>query len=276
MKFDFHSHTSQQDGKNSAREMVEAAIEKGLDIYGISEHSPRPEQFRYADDPKGKTRGLEGWEDFLTEVEKLKEEFRDKIELLKGCEVDWLGKENIAWTKDFLQKGNFDYTIGSVHFLGKWGFDYIEDWEAGFQDYESVEEVYQKYFSAYAQMVDSGLFDIAGHLDLIKKFQDKYPLPESVSVLELAKPALDALEKSDMVLEVSSAGLRKPCQECYPGEELLTEAFKKGIPITISSDAHSVKAIADKFEETREFVKTIGYSEVVVFHQSGERGIIKI
>jgi len=276
MIFDFHSHTNQQDGENSAREMVEAALAKGLKIYGISEHSPRLPQFRYIDDPIGEIRGRVGWEDFLKEVENLKKEFEGRIELLKGCEVDWLGEENIPWTKKLIAEGNFDYTIGSVHFLGEWGFDYEKDWKMGFSNFENVKEIYQKYFLEYSKMVRSNLFDIAGHLDLVKKFNDEYPLPDNLKILELAKPALDALEDSKMVLEISSVGLQKPCRDWYPSEELLTAAFERKIPITLNSDAHSTDRIAEKFEEARELAKSVGYEKVVVFHAKGEKEFVEI
>ena len=276
MIFDFHSHTTQQDGGNSLREMVEAAVAKGLSIYGISEHSPRLPQLRYADDPEGKVRGLEGWDDFLAQVDQLKEEYKDQIELLKGCEVDWSGEENVEWVKELKAKGNFDYTIGSVHFIEGWGFDYIKDWEQGVGKFVSIEEIYRKYFEEYARMVNSGLFDIGGHLDLIKKFNDEYPLPYSVDIRQLARPAIDALSESKMVLEISSAGLSKPCREWYPSQELLKMAFNRGVPVTINSDSHSVDRIAEKFEEAEEFAKSVGYTEVTVFHQKGEREQIKI
>jgi histidinol-phosphatase (PHP family) len=276
MIFDFHSHTTQQDGSNSLREMVEAAIAKGLSIYGISEHSPRLPQLRYVDDPSGEVRGLEGWDNFLFEIDKLKKEYDGKIELLKGCEVDWSGEENIEWVKDLQQKGNFDYTIGSVHFLGKWGFDYIKDWKQGVGNFENIEAVYRQYFEEYARMVNSGLFDIGGHLDLIKKFNDEYPLPEGADILDLAKPALDALEKSNIVAEISSAGLKKPCAEWYPSEILLKELFQRGVKVTINSDSHSTDCIAENFEKSKELAKSVGYEEVVVFHQGGKRESIKI
>ncbi|MBU1089413.1 histidinol-phosphatase [Patescibacteria group bacterium] len=276
MIFDFHSHTRQQDGENSAREMVEAAIAKGLKIYGISEHSPRLPTFRYHDDPPNEVRGARGWDEFLAEIEKLQKEFARKIEVLKGCEIDWLGEENIPWTKDLIQKGNFDYTIGSVHFLGKWGFDYEKDWKMGFSNFKNVGEIYQKYFLEYSKMVSSNLFDIAGHLDLIKKFNDEYPLPKNSKILELAKPALDALADSKMILEISSAGLRKPCRDWYPSEELLAAAFERKIPITLNSDAHSTDRIAENFEAAKELAKKVGYEKAVVFHAKREREFVEI
>ncbi|MFH1375537.1 MAG: histidinol-phosphatase [Patescibacteria group bacterium] len=274
--FDFHSHTTQQDGQNSAQEMVETAIAKGLRVFGISEHSPRLPEFRYADDPEGAVRGLAGWEEFLKEIDELKQKHLGEIELLKGCEVDWLGEDNIEWAKNLIEKGKFDYTIGSVHFLGKWGFDYTKDWEQGVENFENIGAVYQKYFEEYARMVNSGLFDIAGHLDLIKKFNNEYKLPHSVDLRQLAQPALDALAESKMVLEISSAGLRKLCADWYPGAELLEGAHKRGVPVTLNSDAHSADLIADHFEEAKAFAKSVGYEEMVVFHQEGKREMVSL
>jgi len=97
MIFDFHTHTRQQDGANSTREMIEVAVRKDLKILGISEHSPRLPNFRCTDDPPNEIRGLAGWSRFLVEIDQLKVEFADRIEILKGCEVDWLGEENIDW-----------------------------------------------------------------------------------------------------------------------------------------------------------------------------------
>ena len=276
MIFDFHAHTRQQDGVNSAREMIEAAIEKGLAIFGISEHSPRLSEFKYADDPSDEVRGAKNWAGFLAEIDSLKIEFADRIEILKGCEVDWLGEQNIPWARKFLVDGRFDYSIGSVHFLGKWGFDYEKDWRNGFQNFANIEEIYRAYFLEYSKMVRSGLFDIAGHFDLIKKFNDKFPLPENSNILEFARPALDALANSKMVLEISSAGLTKPCAEWYPSLEILRAAREKKIPITINSDAHSTARIAENFSAAKDFARSAGYSALTIFHPGGAREEIKI
>ena len=276
MIFDFHSHTRQQDGANSSRDMIESAVKKGVKIFGISEHSPRLPEFRYADDPVGEVRGLAGWSEFLAEINSLKIEFADRIEILKGCEVDWLGEQNIPWVQKLLADGDFDYTIGSVHFLGKWGFDYEKDWQSGFKNFASVTEIYEKYFLEYSKMVRSGLFDIGGHLDLIKKFNDEFPLEKPADILALARPALDALAESKMVLEISSAGLTKPCAEWYPSLELLRAARAKNIPVTLNSDAHSTERIAENFAAAKDFARSAGYSTVTIFHEKGAREEIKI
>jgi len=276
MIFDFHTHTDYADGANTAREMVMAAIAKKLVILGISEHSPRLPKFRYIDDPSGEVRGLARWSKYLAEMDSLKKEFSNKIELLKGCEVDWLGSENLLHLREFLVEGGFDYTIGSVHFIGEWGFDYEKDWEIGYKKFASTEEIYREYFEEYTRMVLSNLFDIGGHFDLIKKFNDQYPLPIDIEITTLAESALDALAKSKMVLEINSAGWQKPCAEQYPSREILTAARDREIPITLNSDAHSTSRIAENFERSKTLVKEIGYDSLIVFHVGGDREIIKI
>lgn len=275
-RFDFHSHTNYQDGAHTAVEMVESAIAKGLAVYGISEHSPRLPAYRYLDDPPGEVRGLKRWPEYLAEMDELKVRYAEKIELLKGCEIDWLGAEYRAYYEELKTVGQFDYTIGSVHFLDTLGFDYIGDWRRGVATYPSVVAMYERYYAEYATMVRSGLFDIGGHLDLIKKFNNESPLPAGVDSVALARPALDALAHTGMVMELSSAGLVKPCREWYPSFDILRAARERDIPITLNSDAHSVDRIAEGFENAVTFAKSAGYESVVCFHACGEREIVKL
>lgn len=272
--FDFHSHTTYHDGDNTAVEMVESAIEKGLKVYGISEHHPRHPDFRYTDDLPGEIKGLKEWPQYFAEMDELKNKYAGKIELLKGSEFDWLSIEHLDEWKKWRAESDYDYVIGSAHYLGKWGFDYFEDWEKGVKGYDSIEQIYEAYYREVVNMVESAsdLFDIVGHLDLIKKFVADQPK----DAVAMAVPALDAIAKTDLIIELSSAGLTKKCADWYPTKEILRLARERDIPITINSDAHSVDRIADKFDEAVDLAKSVGYEEVVCFHVGGEREHIKI
>jgi len=272
MIFDFHTHANYADGENSATEMVEAAIEKGLSVLGFSEHHPRHPDFRYRNDPSGEVRGLSIWQDYIVEIDLLKKKYKGKIEILKGSEFDWLSREHLAEWKKWRVETDWDYNIGSVHFLGKWGFDYFEDWEVGRQNFQSVEEIYTAYYNSVIEMVESAndLFEIVGHFDLIKKFVKEVP----ANAAELAFPALDAIAQTDLVLEINSSGWKKDCAEQYPSLEILRAAKERNIPITLDSDAHSKDRIAENFEKSKELAKKVGYEELVVFHQGGEREFV--
>ena len=110
-------------------------------------------------------------------------------------------------------------------------------------------------------MAKSGKFDIVGHLDLIKVFKF---LPKK-DVRLLASDALKAIKNSNMVLEVNTAGLRKPIGELYPSRELLEVAYELDIPITFSSDAHSVEQVGFSYDIATSIVKEIGYTKAATF-----------
>ena len=94
-----------------------------------------------------------------------KERYKSKIEILLGYEVDYLPK----YMDDRVLNADVDYLIGSVHFIEGWGFDnpeFIGRWES-----QDIDEVWQKYFDTIEEMAKSKLFNIVGHLDLIKVFK---------------------------------------------------------------------------------------------------------
>lgn len=81
----------------------------------------------------------------------------------------------------------------------------------------------------------------------------------------LAKNVLQAIKKSNMVMEVNTAGLRKPVEEIYPSRALLEEAYALDIPITFSSDAHAIEHIGAGYDSATALAKDIGYTQAVTF-----------
>ena len=152
--------------------------------------------------------------------------------------------------------------------IDKWSFDNPE-FLNGWKD-KDIDEIWQAYFEAIEAMAKFGKFDIVGHLDLIKVF--KY-LPKK-DVRLLAKNALHAIKKADMVLELNAAGLRKPIGEIYPSKALLEEAYALDIPITFGSDAHTPEQVGFAYQEVTGLAKEIGYSNAVTF-QKRDRILVK-
>ena len=249
MRIDLHNHTSRcNHAEGTIDEYIEKAIELGIDIYGFSEHAPM--DF----DPKYRLR-FEEMNDYAADILAAKEKYKDKIEILLGYEVDYLP----GHMDDRVLNADVDYLIGSVHFLDKWSFDnpeFLSGWKERY-----IDDIWQAYFEAVEMMAKSGLFDIVGHLDLIKVF--KY-LPRR-DIRNLAKKALAAISEADMVLELNGAGLRKPVKEIYPSKPLLEEAFSLGIPITFGSDAHKVEQVGYGYDEAVSLAREVGYTKAVTF-----------
>ncbi len=249
MRVDLHNHTTRcNHAEGSVDEYIQQAIKLGIDIYGFSEHAPM--EF----DPKYRL-SFDKMREYENEIREAKERYKTQIDIRVGYEVDFL--PNLMDKRVLNSK--VDYLIGSVHFINKWGFDNPEF--IGEYQNRDIDKIYQEYFEAIESMAKSGLFDIVGHLDLIKVF--KFIPKQDIRVL--ASKALKTIKKSNMVLEINSAGFRKPIKEQYPSRELLEEAFDLGIDITLSSDAHSVAQVGFEYERALSLVKEVGYSKIIAF-----------
>ena len=251
MKVDLHNHTKLcNHAEGEVFEYVERAIEKETRYFGFADHAPM--DF----DPKYRM-SFAQMSEYEKSVLEAKERYKDTIEILLGYEVDYLEGHMDAR----VLHAKVDYLIGSVHFIDGWGFDNPEF--IGRYEHEDIDVIWQQYFDAIEKMAQTRLFDIVGHLDLIKVF--KY-MPKG-DILAIAKKALIAIKEADMSLEVNMAGYRKPIAEPYPSLALLKEAHKLGIPITFASDAHNPEQISLFAEETVAFAKSAGYGECVYYKE---------
>lgn len=240
----------------TVREYAEAAIAAGLKEIGMSDHSPMPNG--YMDDWR---MGPEELHSYLTEVEQVRDALSRKLTLRVGIEADFrVGSE--AGLQRLINLYEWDYVMGSVHYIGDWDFDNparLAHW-----DEVGVEEVYCTYFDLVAQSAASGMFDIIGHPDLIKKFGHRPPAG-SKRVLAAEEAMLQAVKKADVALEISSAGLRKPVGEIYPHARIVTRAAELGIPFAYGSDAHGPDAVAHGMDECLELLQSSGVNEVCLF-----------
>lgn len=257
MRIDLHNHTTRcNHAEGSVDEYIQRAIEVGIDIYGFSEHAPMDFDKKYR-------LPFEDMHAYTSDILHAKEKYRNDIHILLGYEVDYLPghmDERVLTT-------DVDYLIGSIHFIDKWGFDNPE-FIGGWKD-RDIDEIWQAYFEATEAMAKFGKFDIVGHLDLIKVFKF---MPKT-DIRILAKNALTAIKKANMVLEINTAGLRKPIGELYPSRALLEVAYDLEIPITFSSDAHAVDQIGLGYDLATTLAKNIGYTKAVTF-QGRDRQLI--
>ncbi|MDQ6965330.1 MAG: histidinol phosphatase, partial [Mariprofundaceae bacterium] len=131
-------------------------------------------------------------------------------------------------------------------------------------DKVGVEEVYCAYFDLVAKSAASGMFDIIGHPDLIKKFGHRAPA-DSEPVRQAEEAMLQAVQKADVALEISSAGLRKPVGEIYPHPRIVARAAGLGIPFAYGSDAHGPDAVAHGMDECLDLLESCGVKEICSF-----------
>lgn len=252
MRIDLHNHTTLcHHASGSMDEYITKAIDLGINIYGFSCHSPM--DF----DPSYRMK-LEELPLYCQMVEKIQNKYKNKIEILLGLEVDFIDTREDLLKKEIFQYP-FDYLIGSVHFLGDWGFDNPEF--MGEYAKRNIQECWEKYLYSITKMAKSGLFQIVGHFDLLKIF-GYIPTQKCHQYIQ---KTLEVIKNHEMILEINASGLRKPIQEQYPSIEILTMAKKIGVQITFGSDSHSVEQVGFGYEKCLKIAKDTGYSQAVYF-----------
>jgi histidinol-phosphatase (PHP family) len=258
MIVDLHNHTSLcNHAEGSVEEYIEQAIKNKTQYFGFSDHAPM--EF----DPKYRM-SFSQMSSYEKEILDAQKKYKDKIKILLGYEVDYLD----GYMDKMVLDADVDYLIGSVHFIDKWGFDNPEF--IGKYEEMDIDEIWQKYFDSIEAMANAKLFDIVGHIDLIKVFKF---LPEK-PILSIAKNALEAIKEADMVIELNAAGYRKPIAEAYPSVDIIQQMAKLEIPITFASDAHKPEQVGFNSEKILRLAKDAGYKKCAVF-QKRERQLIE-
>ena len=251
MIVDLHNHTKFcNHAEGEIFEYIEKAIECNTKYFGFSEHAPMNFDQKYR-------LSFEQMYEYEQNILNAKEKYKDKIEILLGYEVDYL--------KGYMDKRvlntDVDYLIGSVHFIDEWGFDNPEF--IGNYENQDIDEIWQKYFNAIEEMANSRLFDIVGHLDLIKIFK----FMPNKDITEIAQRALEAIKDADMSIEINVAGLRKPIGEVYPSMSLLKEIQKLDIPITFASDAHKPEQVGLFSDKAIDIARSLGYTRCALYRK---------
>lgn len=155
----------------------------------------------------------------------------------------------------------FDVLLGSVHWIGAWGFDDYEDPVVAAEwDRRGTEEAWRGYTDALEELAASGVCDVLAHPDLCKVTGRVPDVPG-----ELYDRMAEAAAASGMAAEVSSAGWRKPAGEAYPAPELLRRFAARGVPVTTASDAHALPDVADRAGDLRALVESAGYTELTAY-----------
>lgn len=246
MTVDYHVHAlGHGDRKHTLSELrpfIQKAEELGLKEIGFADHDI------YLDDIN------------FENYEQLKKEY-SHINIRVGLEFEYL-PQAVDEIRKVIQSHDLDYTIGSVHFLGDWNFDhpdYMDQYERW-----SMEDFYVEYFQTVLECIETGLFNIAGHIDLAKVFGYRI---EQGKVLKLVEPVIDAIKLKGMAMEINVGGLYKPAKEIYPSMDIIKMAVKKGVPLTISSDAHRYEDVGRDNEMVVKILKDLGDKWVAGFYK---------
>lgn len=237
------------------------AAERGIAELGVSEHVHRFVQ------------ALDVWQhpfwrdSARDDIDAYCQFVRERTDLRLGLEADFVpGREDRMAT--LLEAREWDYVVGSVHFLRDAAVDMRGDWDVWRSG--NPDKVWARYFEMLGEAARSGMFDILAHPDLVKVWGAGAPVPDG-DPRRFYELAIDGIADSDVAIEVSTAGLRKPVGEIYPAAPFLELCLEAGRPVALSSDAHVPEDLGYEYERAVEWLGRLGVTELAVFERRERR-----
>jgi histidinol-phosphatase (PHP family) len=265
-----HTHSTYSDGTSTLEDYVEAALERGFVSLGFSEHAPTT----YCT-CEISPQYIPG---YFREIARLKKKYRGQIELYRGIEYDcfeWVDYYDYCIDKIFRREiYRLDYLIGSVHYLtlqsGKRApvDNTAEIMQNIIDDYGGAEPMVREYYRLVCDVATRLKPDILAHFDLVTKLNaDGCFFDENSAWYRgILDDAIEQVAMSGVIVEVNTGAMSRGFRDVpYPSEYILRGLYALGVPVTISSDAHSTDALDYGFDKAIELLRNVGYKTAKQF-----------
>lgn len=232
VEYDLHTHSTYSDGWDW-REMAETAADLGLAGIGITDHCPViADEF-----------GRREWFDLSETYPERRQVFNEggaevEVRVFDAAEVNYEPRAEDA-IATFLAQADFEYTIGSVHLTDTVD---ITDPDLANADEGMRREAVTRFIDWELQLIDSGLFDVLGHLDLPRRS----PQFRDVVYEEDYRRIADALADADIVPELNAGRLNRSLNDVHPSETYLELFADRNIPFVIGTDSHAPDQLTER------------------------------
>jgi histidinol-phosphatase (PHP family) len=256
--------------QGTPEEYILTAIKKGISEFGFSDHAPLPEDLR-----EGITMAPHETETYINMIAELTKKYDSQITIRTGFEVDFPLYD--SFDLKYLKDERIDFIIGACHFISQYNMDIVtgmstsklSETEWAFDnpysisefDKHNIDNLYHVYYTIIYEAVNSQIFNIIAHFDLMKKFgyrpkKDFKPIIQKIA---------QNMSKYDIAAEINTSGLLKPVKEIYPSQDIIGIFFDNNVPITLGSDSHDPETVGYAFDKAVSIIKKIGYTKISGF-----------
>ena len=238
MNANYHTHSEYcGHAGGTLQEYIESAISQNLQALGFSEHAPFP------GDPFGTRMTFNQLPDYVSEFNKLRDLYQNKIDLHIGLEIEYFDAYASYYPLLFSEYGIEYLIMGQHFFIGPDKKCY------NLYDNQIPCEYLIKHCQDMIKGMDTGFFKYIAHPDLmfIRDYGIEQNCKKAISTL------IEGAEKGHHMLELNANGLRREKQSYseglrypYPVDIFWQEVAKTDIPVIIGSDSHSPNIICDE------------------------------
>jgi len=264
-----HSAEFCDHGTGTLREIIETAVARGFHTYGVAEHAPRyePEHLFAEEIAIGwdLPRLARNFECYAHTVAALAAEFAGWIAVLRGFEAEVVPADRyVELMLDLRARFNFDYMVGSVHWVDGIIIDYTKaEFDRAVANCRGIEPFAVRYYQTVAEMVRTLKPEVVAHIDVIRKYANMESDTDTPSVRRAAARSLEVIREHDCILDINTAGLRKGLSTPFPAPWLLrTAACDLGIPVCFGDDSHGPEQVGVGIPEAREYLLRNGVNAI--------------
>jgi len=252
--YDSHVHTSfSADCETPIDEVLEAAIQLNMKSIAITDHI----DYKYHNGMKFEFDTNE----YDNVIKEKQQAYAGQIEILKGVELG-IKSNVIHLCESLMKKESFDFVIASMH--GCEGQDfYFGNFFEDKRPLEAMQVYLREMLDLLSQFSD---FDIIGHIDLPKRYNEavgKVPLEK---LLNLYKDIFYWLVKNNKGIEINTSGYRQTVGRPFPDIEILRVYYACGGRIvTLGSDSHNDQTLCKDFDKALDMLHEIGFDHICTF-----------
>lgn len=194
MLYNYHTHTWRcGHASGTEEEYVQRAIKCGIKHMGFSDYVP----FVFPDGSQSGYRiPMEQAEEYISDLLKLKEKYRDTIDIKIGFEMEYYPLFFDDMLKKVIELGG-EYLILGQHFID----NEYPDGKYAYKETDDIEYL-KRYTGEVIQGIRSGVFTYVAHPDLINFVGDSFLYSQ-----EIRKVCIEA-KKENVPLEINFLGIR--------------------------------------------------------------------
>ena len=243
MKANYHTHTWRcNHAKGTEREYVEAAISRGLEVLGFSDHTPYPFPWYHHSFIRMCCGQLP---EYAEMTRTLREEFRDRIDIKLGVEAEYY-PDYFSSLRSLLADHGVEYMILGQHYLGNEILGHYSGRAT------SEPKHLEQYCAQCKDAMQTGLFSYFAHPDLIR-----FVGSEEAYNKEIRSLCREA-KNCGLPLEINLLGIE--AGKHYPNRRFWEIAAEEGNPVILGCDTHDPKALLSRASEEKamELISELG------------------
>ena len=249
MDFDFHTHSTYSDG-HLLKTMARRADKLGLEKLGVTDHCNVSERTEMKLQKKELGFNLDQTYKLRKEALKsINKEF--DVEILDAVEMDY-NPDDEDEIIEFMKMAEFQYSIGSVHHIENVNIQV----ESYFESFSKSKKrgVVEKYFEMQRKLIESEMFEIVSHIDLIERNKHLRGMATTEDYMKV----VEALKKSSTIPEVNAGRVNRGLKEFHPTHSFMDLFKKHDIPITVGTDSHGPRDLEERTPKIREKIEKEG------------------